>query len=149
MTDSNAKQRWAAWLKRQLDLRGWSAADLVDRGRGHFAKNAPYRWLNAENVPLPKTVMAVAEIFGVDPREAYEAAGYEHMMDVSGEIRVATDPAEAFVQQIRARGFPPVIEDRLVAEIRAEIERRRGRLEETLDTVEAAIDIQAEPAEEL
>lgn len=143
-TDTDPKAVWAAWLKRQLGLRGWTSGDLIERGEDTFKRNTVFRWLNGQNLPQPKAALRVAEIFGIDPREAYEAAGLTHLMDMEGDIVTTADPVEVFVARVRARGFSKPVEDRLIEYVRAEIEARKAALDQLLDTVEDAQRIQAD-----
>jgi len=140
MTDSDteAKVRFAAWLKNQLDFRGWSSSVLIKGGGDVFGRNAVYRWLNGENLPKPAAARRIAEVFGIDPREVFDAAGITHLMNVEGGLVVATDPAEVFVAQVRARGFPPAVEERLIEQVRRDIAERRAVLDAQLDIVEEA-----------
>jgi transcriptional regulator with XRE-family HTH domain len=137
-SDTEAKARFSVWLKRQLDLRGWSSAVLIKGGGEVFGRNAVYRWLNGENLPKPAAARRIAESFGIDPREVFDAAGITHLMDVEGEIVVSTDPAEVFVARVRARGFPPAVEERLIEQVRRDIAERRAALDAQMDTVEEA-----------
>lgn len=141
MAQSQRSQNWADWLRRKLDLAGWSQSDLIAQAgpERSFSKSTVSRWLIGHNLPSSETVFEVAKIFGADPREAFEAAGYTHLTNMTGDIVAATDPAEAFVQRIRARGFPSEIEERLIVTVRAETEQRRRVLEATLDTVAEAV----------
>lgn len=136
MTEADAKRKWANWFKRRLEIANWSVDEFARRSG--IGRNAGYRWLKAENVPGPDRVRRVAQAFGVDPREAFDAASLPYLIE-GGEVIVATDPAEVFVQQIRSRGFPKAVEESLIERVRAEIERRRQTLEQELDTVAVAI----------
>lgn len=142
LSNDERQRSWANWLRNQLDIAGWTAGELISRAQAAgtpFSKSAVSRWLNAQQIPSSQVVFDVAKVLGTDPREAFEAAGYRHLMGMAGDVVVSADPAEAFVQRIRARGFPSEVEERLIAHVRAEIEERRRALEATLDTVTEAI----------
>lgn len=149
MTDgeTNLGQQFSAWLKRQIDLHGVKTTEIIKRGTEAkaFSKVTFYRWLNGEHTPNSDNAKFLAEIFGVDPREAYEAAGLTHLMDMEGGIVTTADPVEAFVARVRARRFPKPVEDRLIEYVRAEIEARKAALDELLDTVEDTQRIAANP----
>jgi hypothetical protein len=145
MTETDPKLTWSAWVQRQLEIHQWSVDNAVARTGGAIGRNAWYRWIKAENVPVDsKRVQEVADAFGADPREAFEAAQMAHLMDVSGDVVIAADPAEVFVRQIRARHLPAVVEDRLIAEVRREIAQRREALEAMLDTLTLTMEAAAE-----
>ncbi len=116
-TDSASKQ-WGIWFT-----------------AGEVSRTQAYRWYRGEQAPTRENAALVADTLGVDRRQAYMASGHE----IDPDTPIIGDPAEAFVQAIRSRGFPPAVEERLVAEIRAEIERRRQSLEDQLNTVAIAV----------
>lgn len=137
-TEDDVAKRWSDWLKGHLRAKGWSVDDLVRalKAKGYtVSRTQVYRWNRGEQPPSRENAAAVADTLGVDRRQAYLAADH----DVDPETPIIADPAEAFVEQIRARGFPPFIEKRLIAEIRSEIEQRRKRLEADLDTYHAVV----------
>lgn len=138
MTDTSTDPRdtWSAWVRRQLELHDWPTSELIRRGKPMFARGTVYKWLNGEHLPKAPAAKFVAEIFGADPREAYEAAGLSHLMDMEGDIVVAADPVEIFAARVRARRFPKPIEDRLIEYIRTEIKSRTEAFDELLDTVQ-------------
>lgn len=133
-TDS-ASKRWGIWFTARLKAKSWSVDNFVVAAAGRVSRTQAYRWWRGEQPPTRENAALVADILGVDRRQAYMASGHE----IDPDTPIIGDPAEAFVQAIRSRGFPPVVEERLIAEIRAEIEQRRRRLEENLDTVQSAI----------
>lgn len=135
---SDQRATWAAWLKRRLDLKGWTSGDLIEHGRGVYGRNAPFRWLNASNIPKSDTVRFVAELLDADPREAYAAAGYTHLLDMEGDVAVTADPAEAFIVEIKARRLKPHLEKALIGQVRKDVEDRRQALRVTLDLLESA-----------
>lgn len=140
-TDPGAEPdlRFSNWIKRQLEHTGMTTTDVIGRGvrAKQFSKVTFYRWLNGEHTPGSKNVDFLASVFGADPREAYEAAGLDHLMDMEGDIVTVADPAGPFVARIKARGFPTPVEDRLIAYVRNDIEQRKRALDELLDTVAA------------
>jgi transcriptional regulator with XRE-family HTH domain len=145
--DTNLGQQFSLWLKHQIELHGIRTTEIIRRGveAKAFSKVTFYRWLNGEHTPTADNVKFLAEIFGVDPREAYEAAGLTHLMDMEGGIVTATDPVEVFLARVRARRFPKPVEDRLIEYVRAEIEARKQALDELLDTVEDTQRLAAKP----
>lgn len=136
--DTNLGQQFSIWLKRQMDLHGVKTTEIIKKGVAAkaFSKVTFYRWYNGEHAPNSDNVKFLAEVFGVDPREAYEAAGLTHLMDMEGSIVTAADPVEAFVARVRARRFPKPVEDRLIQYVRNEIEERQRALDAMLDAVE-------------
>lgn len=142
-TETEFARQWGEWLSAQLKQKKWSGADLrraIKAVGGEIGASQMSRWLNGEQPPSVKSSGWVADALGVDRRLTRSVAGLSD--DVGGEegpIVVIDDPAEVFVRQIKARGFPPVIEDRLVREVRQEIEQRRQAWEATLDTVAVAV----------
>ncbi|ACU71966.1 hypothetical protein Caci_3057 [Catenulispora acidiphila DSM 44928] len=148
MTDgeTGSGQQFSAWLKRHIDLRGVRTTDVIRAGveAKAFSKVTFYRWYNGEHIPNSDNAKFLAEYFGVDPRNAYEAAGLTHLMDMEGDIVTAADPVEVFVARVRARGFPKPVEDRLIEYVRAEIEERKAALDKMLDAVEDTQKLQAE-----
>lgn len=145
--DTNLGQQFSGWLKRQIEIHGVKTTEIIKRGveAKAFSKVTFYRWLNGEHTPNSDNAKFLAEIFGVDPREVYEAAGLTHLMDMEGGITSAADPVEVFVARVRARRFPKPVEDRLIEYVRAEIEARKQALDELLDTVEDTQRIAANP----
>jgi transcriptional regulator with XRE-family HTH domain len=139
MTDETQNDlRFSNWLKRQIEIHGVKTTEIIKAGKvaGAFSKVTFYRWLNGEHTPSADSAKFLAEFFGVDPREAYEAAGLTHLMNMEGGIVTAADPVEPFLARVRARKFPKPVEDRLIAYVRAEIEGRKQALDSLLDTVE-------------
>jgi len=136
--DTNLGQQFSTWLKRQIEIHGVKTTEIIKRGTEAkaFSKVTFYRWLNGEHTPNSDNAKFLAEIFGVDPREAYEAAGLTHLMDMEGGIVTTADPVEAFVARVRSRRFPKPVEDRLIEYVRAEIEARKQALDALLDTYE-------------
>lgn len=152
MTDgeTTSDQQFSAWLKRQIELHGVRTTDVIRAGvkAKAFSKVTFYRWYNAEHTPNSDNAKFLAEYFGADPREAYEAAGLTHLMDMEGDVVTAADPVEVFVARVRARGFPKPVEDRLIEYVRAEIEERKAALDKMLDAVEDTQRLQADGASE-
>lgn len=148
-TETEFEQAWGTWLSDQLRQKQWSGADLrraIEARGGSVGASQVSRWVNGEQRPSVKGARLVADALGVDRREAFAIAGHDEDTAVDdGPVVVVSDPAEAFVRQIRARRLPAAVEDRLIAEVRADIERRRQALETTLDTVELAVAAQTEP----
>lgn len=142
-TDS-ASKRWGIWFTARLKARSWSVDNFVAAANGEVSRTQAYRWWRGEQPPTREKAAVAADVLGVDRREAYMASGHE----IDSDTPIIADPAEAFVEMIRARGFPPAVEARLIAEIRAEIEQRRHRLEQNLDTVATAIGAETEPVPE-
>lgn len=144
--ETSSGQQFSAWLKRQIKLRGAKTTDIIWTAakEGAFSKVTFYRWLNGEHTPNADNAKFLADYLGVDPREAYEAAGLTHLMDMEGDIVTAADPVEVFVARVRARGFPKPVEDRLVEYVRKEIEQRKQALDNLLDTVEDTQKLQAD-----
>lgn len=145
--DTNLGQQFSRWLKHQIELHGIRTTEVIRRGveAKAFSKVTFYRWLNGEHTPNADNAKFLAQIFGVDPREAYEAAGLTHLMDMEGDIVSTADPVEAFVARVRARRFPKPVEDRLIEYVRAEIEARKAALDDLLDTFEDTQRLAAEP----
>lgn len=135
--DTNLGQQFSVWLKRQIELHGVKTTEIIKRGveAKAFSKVTFYRWLNGEHTPNSDNAKFLAEIFGVDPREAYEAAGLTHLMDMEGGIVTAADPIEVFVARVRARGFDKETESDLIKFVRAEIEERTRSIDRVLDAV--------------
>lgn len=133
-------QQFSSWLKRQIELHGSKTTDIIRAGveAKTFSKVTFYRWFNGEHTPSASNAKFLAEYFGADPREAYEAAGLTHLMDMEGDVVTATDPVEVFVARVRARRFPKPVEDRLIEYVRTEIEERKRALDAMLDTFEDA-----------
>lgn len=148
--DTNLGQQFSLWLKRQLDLHDVKTTEIIKRGveAKAFSKVTFYRWLNGEHTPNSDNAKFLAEIFGVDPREAYEAAGLTHLMDMEGSIVTAADPVEVFVARVRARRFPKPVEDRVIEYVRNEIKARTEALDMFLDTVEDTQRLAAEPEDD-
>jgi hypothetical protein len=134
-TESASKQ-WGIWFTARLKAKSWSVDSFVAATDGEVSRTQAYRWYRGEQVPTRENAALVADTLGVDRRQAYMASGHE----IDPDTPIIADPAEAFVQAIRARGFPPAVEERLIAEIRAEIERRRQSLEDQLNTVAFAME---------
>lgn len=145
--DTNLGQQFSQWLKRQIELHGVKTTEIIKQGveAKAFSKVTFYRWLNGEHTPNSDNAKFLAQIFGVDPREAYEAAGLTHLMDMEGGIVTAADPVEAFIARVRARRFPKPVEDRLIEYVREEIEARKRALDDLLDTFEDTQRLAAEP----
>lgn len=145
--DTNLGQQFSMWLKRQIELHGVKTTEIIKRGveAKAFSKVTFYRWLNGEHTPNSDNAKFLAEIFGVDPREAYEAAGLTHLMDMEGDIVTTADPVEAFIARVRARRFPKPVEDRLIEYVRDEIRARTQALDDLLDTFEDTQRLAAHP----
>lgn len=141
-TETEFAQQWGQWLRSKLKDKGWTGADLrraIEAGGGKLGITQTSRWINGEQRPSVKGAAMVADALGLDRREVWTVAGrYEALNDDDGPIVVADDPAEWFVQRIKARRFPPNIEERLIREIRREIEQRQRAYSDILDTVQAA-----------
>lgn len=141
MTDANENNpTWSAWIKTQIATPGKSIADLVKYGTttGLFGRNAAYRWRDGENTPnKPNVVLGVAEFFGADPQEALAAAGLAATTG-GADIVYVTDPAAPFIAKIRARGLPPIVEERLIEKVRRDLSGFDSALDDQLDIVEQA-----------
>lgn len=149
-TETEFAQQWGAWLRAKVSDKRWSGADLrrrVEAVGGKVGTTQVSRWLNGEQRPSVKNAGYVADVLGVERREAWEAAGLIGDVGDAEGPAVISDPAEAFIRQIRARRLPRAMEERLIAETRAEIEQRRRQLEQTLDIVEAAVELRREDPE--
>lgn len=131
----SANKVWGIWFTARLKARSWSVDTFVAATGAEVSRTQAYRWYRGEQLPTRENAALAADTLGVDRRQAYAASGHE----IDPDTPIIGDPAEAFVAAIRARGFPPAVEARLVAEIRAEIERRRRSLEDQLNTVEFAM----------
>lgn len=144
--DTTSGQQFSAWLKRQIELHGVRTTDVIRAGveAKTFSKVTFYRWYNGEHPPNSDNAKFLAEFFGADPREVYEAAGLTHLMDMEGDIVTASNPAEMFVARVRARGFSKTTEDRLIKYVRAKLEADTRALDELLDTVEDTQNAQAD-----
>lgn len=150
-TETEFAQQWGAWLRAKVSDKRWSGADLrrrVEAVGGKVGTTQVSRWLNGEQRPSVKNAGYVADVLGVERREAWEAAGLIGDVGDAEGPAVISDPAEAFIRQIRARRrLPQAVKERLIAETREEIEQRSRRLEQTLDIVEAAVELQPEDHE--
>lgn len=148
-TETEFAQRWGKWLSGRLAAKQWSGADLrraIESIGGSVGPSQISRWVNGEQRPSLKGARLVADALGVSRGQAFEAAGHsEDIGSTESPPVVVADPTEAFVEAIRARGFPKAVEDPLIARVRAEIERRRQTLEQELDTVAVAM---TEPRDE-
>lgn len=142
-TETELAQQWGTWLSDKLRRKKWSGADLrraFEAVGGKVGPSQVSRWINGEQRPSVKSAGIIADALGLDRREVWTAAGrMDEVRADEGPVVVVDDPAEAFVRQIKARRFPPAVEERLIAEIRAEIEQRLARQKDALDTVELAI----------
>lgn len=141
-TETEFARQWGAWLSAKVAGKQWNGAELRRRLESAGAKvgtSQISRWLNGEQRPSVKNAGYVADVLGVERREAWNAAGLStDVGDAEGPAIIA-DPAEAFVARVRARGLPRGLEERVIAEVRADIAQRQQRLEDQLDTIEAAI----------
>lgn len=133
-TDS-ASTRWGIWFTARLKAKSWSVDSFVAAANGEVSRTQAYRWWRGEQLPTREKAALAADVLGVDRREAYMASGHE----IDPDTPIIADPAEAFIERVRARGFPAAVEERLVAEIRADIAQRQQRLEDQLDTIEVAM----------
>lgn len=142
-TETEFARQWGKWLTARLAAKRWSGADLrraIEAIGGKVGPSQVSRWTNGEQRPSLKGARLVADALGVSRSEAFEAAGHsDDIGSADSPPVVVSDPAEPFIQMIRDRGFPKVIEDRLIAEVRADVESRRQALTVNLDTVEAAV----------
>jgi len=86
--------RWASWLRSQLNHAGWTGGELISRAQAAgtpFSKSTVSRWLNAQQHPDSEVVFDVAKVLRADPREAFEAIGYRHLMGpVADKIWIVT-----------------------------------------------------------
>lgn len=65
---------FATWLRRQMDRREWSAADLARKlGVGN---STVAMWLRRERVPSPQSVDRVADVLRVDVDNLLSIAGH-------------------------------------------------------------------------
>lgn len=71
--EAEAGRRFAAWLQEQLDLRGWSQADLARASGASTA--AVSKWIKNARLPGPASLDAIAAALTLDPKEVYKAAG--------------------------------------------------------------------------
>lgn len=142
-TETEFAQAWGIWLSEKLRQKKWSGADLrraIEALGGRVGASQVSRWVNGEQRPSVKGARMVADALGVDRREAFAVAGHDEDTTVDeGPVVVVQDPAEAFIRQIRARRFPPTVEERLIAEVRADIDQRQRALEAQLDTIAVAV----------
>jgi hypothetical protein len=143
-TETEFAQQLGKWLSAQLGQqhRRWSGADLrraIEAVGGKVGATQVSRWLNGEQRPTVKSAGWVADALGVDRRVARSVAGLSDDVGAEeGPIVVVDDPAEVFVARVRARGFPPAVEERLIEQVRRDIAERRAALDAQMDTVEEA-----------
>lgn len=142
-TETEFAQRWGKWLSEKLAAKQWSGADLrraIEAAGGKVGPSQVSRWMNGEQRPSLKGARLVADALGIERGEAFAVAGHsEDIGDAESPPIIVTDPAEPFIRMVKARGLPRSLEERLIAEVRADVEARRRALVASLDTVEAAV----------
>jgi transcriptional regulator with XRE-family HTH domain len=63
-----------AWLRRQLQRRDWSQADLARRMNA--ATGAVSNWVRGERIPNPQSCERLADVLGEDPDFVLTLAGH-------------------------------------------------------------------------
>ncbi len=87
MTDTHAPETWPHWLRRALDERGWSQADL---GRTGIVKSDSTisKWLDGAGTPKdPGTVVKIARVLAQDPIAALYAARHNEVAELAEQMR--------------------------------------------------------------
>lgn len=83
---------FSPWLRRQLRLREWTAAEFARRLRA--SEGTVSHWLRGERLPLPPSCERIADALGLSYEEVMRKAGYLH-----GEER---SPEDEFKDKLKA-----------------------------------------------
>jgi hypothetical protein len=121
-----AAQRWATWLRENLERAGMTPADLMKGSGGRFDRVTVAHWLTGITTTSPESAMTVARLVGADPADALLAAGHDVVAEGLAAAREAGLPAgDPIAELILAAGFEPR-ERRELLDMRAADLRRLG-----------------------
>lgn len=130
-----AAERWAAFVRRGLSVRGWQQADLIRAagtgpdGKPVLSSSRVSQWTNGKEAASPDYAVIVARAFGVPEAEALQATT---AVEISDEAqagagkpagRYAADSDEEFIAKLRASSDPKMHE--LANRFEADLERVR------------------------
>ena len=106
----------STWIRRQMDRRGWKAADLSRQmgvGSGRISE-----WLNRQRRPSPESCIKLADVFGADPDDVLALAGHREPL----EPLDIDDPKRRIIALIRKAPMTPSQANGLEAMLRSWIE---------------------------
>lgn len=101
-------KRFGAWLRPLMLARELNQTDLrklLEAAGIVVGRQTVSQWYNGDNVPLPDTVVLIAQILRVDPAEAIREAGHGRVADlvaraVSGAPETAVEPVDPVIGRI-------------------------------------------------
>jgi transcriptional regulator with XRE-family HTH domain len=79
MARKEIKIEFSRWLDHGLKARALTQTELrrlLERAGVETSRQTVSQWVNGDNVPLPDTVVVIAQILGTPPAEALRRAGH-------------------------------------------------------------------------
>jgi hypothetical protein len=117
------------WLNKQLDIRDWTQADLVESARAHGYDITPSqisRVLSRQKEAGLNATIAIAHGLGVSREEAFRARGWL-LVEPTEIINPDVDPRIGRLME-QLNDFPPEIRDSMVSSVSSMIAAVRRAL---------------------
>ena len=139
MARNDLKVEFGRWLDNELTARAMTQAELrklLAQAGVEASRQTVSQWVNGENIPVPDTVVVIAEILGLRPADALRKAGHGRVAAwgegarPSGELATAP-PVDPTIQAILDDpAVPSDLKDRAIVFYRRRMRQAKEDLQD-------------------